>query len=387
MADNRNAISTRQVDWNCDDQSSPEYIKNKPTTKPVVAGDNVTIEETEENFKISATGGGSAPEYVAGDGITISGDTISVNTDAIQTKLTAGTNIDMTNGIVSTGKAVVAAGDNVTVSSSLDSLNNIVTYTVNATGGGGTTYTAGSGLDLNGTVFSNAAPHVKSDWDANPGDNNEILNKPTFGTGLDVNSQNVVTVYHPVPDSPGQYYVLETSGASHDAYNWRPLMRTRFQESFPEPVITQDNLNNQYIDVKINWDLHNPITVNNTPTLYTSALVYILYISSAGYIRGSDYYQLQSGGIDYIESGIWSSEDPSFYGCELFDPITTTDLTNLAANHAIRRLGQTDRYIEFEGPSFRIHLASSNTFQIDDIIQIKGYVTGLFIPETMIGIL
>lgn len=130
MASNRNAISTRQVDWNCDDQSSPEYIKNKPTTKPVVAGDNVSIEETEENFKISASGGGSAPEYVAGDGITISGDTISVNTDAIQTKLTAGTNIEINSGIISTGKSVVAAGSNVSVESSLDSLTNTVTYTV-----------------------------------------------------------------------------------------------------------------------------------------------------------------------------------------------------------------------------------------------------------------
>lgn len=140
MAANRNAISTRQVDWNCDDQSSPEYIKNKPTTKPVVAGDNVSIEETDENFKISASGGGSAPEYVAGDGITISGDTISVNTDAIQTKLTAGNNIEINSGIISTGKSVVAAGSNVSVESSLDSVTNTVTYTVSGipSGGGGT---------------------------------------------------------------------------------------------------------------------------------------------------------------------------------------------------------------------------------------------------------
>ena len=135
MAANRNTTNTVQADWSVTDESSPAFIKNKPTTKPVVAGSNVTIEEGDESFTISASGGGSAPEYVAGEGITISDDTISVDTDAIQTKLTAGTNIDMTNGIVSTDKTVVAAGDNVTVSSSLDTLNNVVTYTVNATGG------------------------------------------------------------------------------------------------------------------------------------------------------------------------------------------------------------------------------------------------------------
>ena len=130
MAANRNRSNTIQPDWTETDESSPAFIRHKPTTKPVVAGENIRIEETDENFTIHSNGGGSSPEYTAGEGIEISGDTISVDTDAIQTKLTAGTNIEINSGIISTGKSVVAAGSNVSVDSSLDSLTNTVTYTV-----------------------------------------------------------------------------------------------------------------------------------------------------------------------------------------------------------------------------------------------------------------
>ena len=130
MAANRNSSNTIQPDWTETDESSPAFIRHKPTTKPVAAGANIIIEETDENFTISSNGGGSSPEYTAGEGIEISGDTISVDTDAIQTKLTAGNNIEINSGIISTGKSVVAAGSNVSVASSLDSLTNTVTYTV-----------------------------------------------------------------------------------------------------------------------------------------------------------------------------------------------------------------------------------------------------------------
>ena len=39
---------------------------------------------------------------------------------------------------------------------------------------------AGTGLSLSGTTFSNSAPNVKSDWNAAAGTDAEILNKPTI---------------------------------------------------------------------------------------------------------------------------------------------------------------------------------------------------------------
>lgn len=84
----------------------------------LIAGANITIEETSEGTVISATGGGGGG-YVAGDHISISGNTISAVYDnatqsadglmssADKTKLdgltayTAGDNITITNGVIS----------------------------------------------------------------------------------------------------------------------------------------------------------------------------------------------------------------------------------------------------------------------------------------------
>lgn len=96
---------------------------------------------------------------------------------AKQDTLTAGPNVDIINNVISTEKPRVSAGTNVSVSSSIDNVNRTVTYTVSATD---TTYSAGSGLSLNGTTFSNSAPNVKSDWNAAAGSDAEILNKPTI---------------------------------------------------------------------------------------------------------------------------------------------------------------------------------------------------------------
>ena len=47
-----------------------------------------------------------------------------------------------------------------------------------------TKYSAGSGLKLTGTVFSNTAPNVKSDWNASAGSSGEILNKPAINNAI-----------------------------------------------------------------------------------------------------------------------------------------------------------------------------------------------------------
>lgn len=84
----------------------------------------------------TASGGGGT-DYQAGDGIIISGETISVDPNTVQGKLTEGPNITISNeNVISTEKTVVAAGTNVTVTSSLDNVTRTRTYTVSSSGGG-----------------------------------------------------------------------------------------------------------------------------------------------------------------------------------------------------------------------------------------------------------
>ena len=72
-----------------------------------------------------------------------------------QGALTAGPNIDIINNTISTEKTVVSAGSNVSVTGSVDQVNRVMTYTVTSYD---TKYTAGSGLNLNGTEFSVTRP-------------------------------------------------------------------------------------------------------------------------------------------------------------------------------------------------------------------------------------
>ena len=86
---------------------------------------------------IGGSGGGTGPQYRPGTGIEIDDDVISIDPTEAQEKLTAGPNIDIINNVISTEKVVVAAGQNVSVTSSSDPSTRTVTYTVNSSGGSG----------------------------------------------------------------------------------------------------------------------------------------------------------------------------------------------------------------------------------------------------------
>lgn len=101
----------------------------------LTAGANITI--SEDNVISSTGGGGGGGEYIAGEGIRISGETISLTTQVLnqlsqiagkQAKLTAGANININSS------NVISATD--------------------------TTYTAGSGISISGGVISNTSPGI-----------------------------------------------------------------------------------------------------------------------------------------------------------------------------------------------------------------------------------
>ena len=68
-----------QSDWTEYDTNNPAYIKNKPEEYGLLAGDNISITASGNNFIISSTASASSGvNYQAGYGIDITGDTISV---------------------------------------------------------------------------------------------------------------------------------------------------------------------------------------------------------------------------------------------------------------------------------------------------------------------
>lgn len=72
-------VTKVQSDWTEQDTSSPAYIQHKPEEYGLLAGDNISITASGNNFIISSTASASSGvNYQAGYGINITGDTISV---------------------------------------------------------------------------------------------------------------------------------------------------------------------------------------------------------------------------------------------------------------------------------------------------------------------
>lgn len=199
-----------QSDWTEDDNSDPSYIQNKPETEDVtlstlVAGDNITITASGDNVVISSVGGsGSGTTYTAGTGIDITNNTISIdNTVALKTDIpdtsdmatktwvgqqgyltsipsTYATDAEVSAAIataigsipaqvqsnwtesasaspayiqnkpteVSVDFCPIIAGSNITITASGDSA------VISSTASGGSTYTAGTGIDITNDVIS-----------------------------------------------------------------------------------------------------------------------------------------------------------------------------------------------------------------------------------------
>ena len=169
-------------------------IDSTPTensTNPVTSGGvytalsgkaDATATQTALNAKQNALTAGDNVSIATVNGVLTISATDTTYSDATQQAHGLMSTADKTklDGI-QTGAAAVS------VTQTLARGTKIGTVTVNGTGtdlycetNTDTTYSAGTGLSLSGTTFSNSAPNVKSDWNAASGSDAEILNKPTI---------------------------------------------------------------------------------------------------------------------------------------------------------------------------------------------------------------
>lgn len=177
-----------QSDWDEDDTTDPSYIQNKPEEINLVAGTNISISASGDNLVISSTASSVEPiEYTAGNGIDITNEVISIdNTVALKSEIPDVSSFVTSNEVSAIVEAATAelpsfeqvqsnwteddttdpayiqnkpetvdidvcpiiAGANITITASGDSA------VISSTGGGGSTYTAGTGIDITNDVIS-----------------------------------------------------------------------------------------------------------------------------------------------------------------------------------------------------------------------------------------
>ena len=357
--------------------------------------------------------------YVGGNGIDITNHVVSIDTDVVQKKLTAGPNIDILgdNPIISTEKTVVAAGHNISVSSSLDSEHRRLTYTVSAADPGSTvnkkdygdtepsrvsTMTIDSddpegyamlkadGVSKGGLVAgpykglldsgvagvgdSSHPVYIGSDGEFHQG--NAVGSTYTFGDGLTTSGTDV-SVTRPVPahnyDDVGKYLQVGYNGLK-----WGKPRQTQWGSSIGRHTVTDTDIANGYCDIPIYfWEMSDNMSL--------SGLTWFLLIEDAGYIRGSS-----SSGLGGYASTVkiswcddeytWQAYNSAHGGAgQLFDDLdVATELKRVPGYpelaKPIRRIGgdPTSGSV-VRGPSFRVMLEPSLP-QVGDIVSIKGKI-------------
>lgn len=119
----------------------------------------------------ASAGGGGGGSYTAGTGIDITSDVISVDTDVIQEKLSAGSNVSISNSnVISATDTTYTAGTNVNISA-----QNVISAT-------DTTYTAGNNVSISAQNVISATDTTYSDFtgtDGNTGGTAGLVPAPT----------------------------------------------------------------------------------------------------------------------------------------------------------------------------------------------------------------
>jgi len=182
------------------EEQKAQARENIDVQKSLTAGDNIqingsTISATDTkytagtNVQISQQNVISATDtkYTAGNGLNLNGTEFSADTTVLQTKLTAGDNVQINNNVISATDTKYTAGSNVQINSS-----NVISAT-------DTKYTAGNGLSLTGTEFAVDTSVVQEKL--TPGSNVQINGntisatdtKYTAGSNVQISSGNVIS--------------------------------------------------------------------------------------------------------------------------------------------------------------------------------------------------
>lgn len=238
-----------QSNWTETDDSDPSFIQNKPAEKNLVAGDNISMTVSGDNVIISSTASG---DVMMSDLVNVSGN---LQTEIINASSTLQTEIiNVTSNIPEQVQSdwtetddtdpsyiqnkpeelILVPGANVTIATSGNSA------IISSTASGGSTYTAGDGIDITSDVISvdgtiarktevatvsgnlhteiqavsaaipTVTPQVQSNWtEDDDTDPSYIQNKPSeqslvAGNGINLTSSgNTVTISAEVPTVTG----------------------------------------------------------------------------------------------------------------------------------------------------------------------------------------
>lgn len=347
------AAPQEQSDWTETDTTDVSYIKHKPSTKPVVAGENVTITEGTNSFIISANANSqvqadwdendsSDPSYIQHKPDLSEYATDSELTSGLATKQDTISDLSTIRSGAAAGATAIQPSDLATVATTGDynDLSNKpsipsaqVNSDWNSTSGVSeilnkptlaTVATSGAYSDLSGTPTLATV--------ATSGSYADLSNKPTIPTvdqvydGMSANAQSGVAVASALSGKqdtisdlntirtgaglgatavqPSDLATVATTGDYSDLLNTPPIPAAPVQSNWTE----SDSSSLAYIQNKPSLaavatsgsysDLSNTPTINNVPAVTSSDDAKVLKASYTGGV-GSYSWETESGGASY----------------------------------------------------------------------------------------
>lgn len=264
-------------------------------------------------------------------------------TSGKQDKLTAGPNIDIIDHIISTEKTVVAAGAGVSIHSYQEPQTRTTTYEISSSGA---TYTAGQYISID--------------------------------------ENNVITASGIQPELPVPTEASYLVGTPTGNMRWKARNQFMYISDLSNHVLTQDDLNNGYCDIPINWN------VPSTSRVYD--FTFCMDLSDMYADRGNGIIYPLDTRVEKIKCSIYNEGENTWYSNDnahgsdplgmVFEDILGSELSRVTSywtlNKEVKRAGMTGPYsLSFSGPSFRVVFVQNHYLQVGDKIVMTGRISGI----------
>ena len=206
----------------------------------------------------------------------------------------------------------------------------------------------------------------------------------TAGQYISIDQNNVITASGLQPELPVPTEATYLVGTPTGNIRWKARKQFMYISDLGNHVLTQDDLNNGYFDIPINW---------NVPSTYkVYDFTFCMDLSDMYADRGSSIIYPLDTRVEKIKCSIYNEGENTWYSNDnahgsdplgmVFEDILGSELSRVASywslNKQVKRSGMTGPWsLSFSGPSFRVVFVQNHDLQVGDKIVMTGRISGI----------
>ena len=206
----------------------------------------------------------------------------------------------------------------------------------------------------------------------------------TAGQYISIDQNNVITASGLQPELPVPTEATYLVGTPTGNIRWKARNQFMYISDLGNHVLTQDDLNNGYFDIPINWN------VPSTSKVYD--FTFCMDLSDMYADRGSSIIYPLDTRVEKIKCSIYNEGENTWYSNDnahgsdplgmVFEDILGSELSRVASywslNKQVKRSGMTGPWsLSFSGPSFRVVFVQNHDLQVGDKIVMTGRISGI----------